>query len=72
MALHLEASANLGPQLSGSKVSIKQIKVSNLRMRSDAAKPFEGLIESWVNAELGGRRGELERTLADALNTVKP
>jgi hypothetical protein len=70
--LALEASARLGKKLADSRVSIKEIRVENLRMRSDAAKPFEGLIQGWVNGALQGRKPEFERKLADALNSVKP
>ncbi len=67
-----EASANLGTQLSGAKVSIKELKIENLRMRSDAAKPFQGIIQNWVNGQLRGKKGDFEHKLEAAINSVKP
>jgi hypothetical protein len=67
-----EASANIGEKLTGAKVSIKELKIENLKMRSDAAKPFQGIIQNWVNGQLQGKKGEFERKLEAAINTVKP
>ena len=70
--LELQASAKLGAQLTDAKVSIREIRVTNLRMRSDAAKPFQGIIEGWVNGQLNSRKGEIESRLAAAINTIRP
>ncbi len=70
--LTLTASAKLGKQLSDSQVTITEIRVDQLRMRSDAAKPFQGRIQDWVNKELQARKPDFAKKLAAALNTVKP
>jgi hypothetical protein len=67
-----EASATVGKQLNGAKVTIKELKIENLKMRSDAAKPFEGIIQNWVNGKLDSQKDDLAKKLEAAINTVKP
>ncbi|MDM4019328.1 hypothetical protein [Roseiconus lacunae] len=69
--LSVTASALPAAKLSDTKVQIKEIRVNNLRMRSDLADRFRGRIESFVNDVLRNKKGDFETKLADALNKVK-
>ncbi|MCR9116557.1 MAG: hypothetical protein NXI22_06335, partial [bacterium] len=61
--LAFDASAIGGDRLSDAKVKITEIKFNNLRMKSTAARPFNGLIESFVNRALNGKKKDFEGKL---------
>jgi hypothetical protein len=67
-----DSSANFASPLNGAKVTIKELKIENLKMRSDAAKPFQGLIQKWVNDKLQEQKADFAKKLEAAINTVKP
>lgn len=67
--LAFDASAIGGDRLSDAKVKITEIKFNNLRMKSTAARPFNGLIESFVNRALNGKKKDFEGKLVGAVNS---
>jgi hypothetical protein len=67
-----DASANFSSPLNGAKVVIKEISIDHLKMRSDAAKPFQGRIQNFVNDKLQGQKGDFAKKLEAAIDTVKP
>lgn len=67
--LTLNASAAVGEHLSDAKVSIEVITIKNLKMRSDAAKPFQGKIQDTVNSILNAKKAEIAHAMETAINS---
>lgn len=67
--LALNASAIGGDRLSDAKVQITDIKLHNLRMNNDLARPFSGVIEKFVNRALNGKKQEFEGKLVQVVNS---
>ena len=56
--------------VTGARVSIGRLEINDLRLRGNAVRPFQGVVEDGINLVLRHKKPDIERRIENSLNKV--